>query len=60
MAAFTGTLRPCPRNPRYFTHDSGRAIYLTGSHTWVSLKDQGMTDPPAPFEVEAVLYLVAR
>jgi hypothetical protein len=43
---FHGTLRHNPANPRYFTDDSGRAIYLTGSHTWATLVDiQGEGDP---------------
>lgn len=33
---FHGTLRPCPYNPRYFTDDTGEAIYLSGSHTWAT------------------------
>jgi hypothetical protein len=27
-------LRPHPSNPRWLTDGSGRAIVLTGSHTW--------------------------
>lgn len=38
--AAVGTLRVCPENPRFFTDDSGRAIYLTGSHTWNVLTEQ--------------------
>ncbi len=34
-----GTLRVSKTNPRYFTNDSGRAVYLTGSHTWDNLVD---------------------
>jgi hypothetical protein len=26
-----------PKNPRYFTDGSGKAVFLTGSHTWGSL-----------------------
>lgn len=36
---FQGTLRPHPENPRYFTDNTGKAIYLTGSHVWDSLQD---------------------
>jgi hypothetical protein len=36
-----GPLRVHPRNPRYFTDGSGKAIYLTGSHTWNNLQDSG-------------------
>jgi len=35
----TGPLRVHPTNPRYFTDGSGKAIYLTGSHTWNNLQD---------------------
>jgi len=45
-------LRPLtvhPNNPRYFTDGSGRAIYLTGSHTWANLQDVGLTDPSPLF-----------
>lgn len=35
---FSGVLRINPDNPRYFTDDSGKAIYLTGSHTWANGK----------------------
>ena len=34
-----GPLRVNAENPRYFTDGSGRAIYLTGSHTWDNLID---------------------
>ena len=44
--AFHGPLRVSPANPRYFTDDSGRAIYLTGSHTWANLVEiKGDGDP---------------
>ena len=36
---FNGVLRANPVNPRYFTDDSGGAIYLTGSHTWAVMLD---------------------
>jgi hypothetical protein len=38
-AAATGPLRVLTSNPRYFTDSTGRAIYLTGSHTWMNLQD---------------------
>jgi hypothetical protein len=34
-----GALRVHPMNPRYFTDGSGKAIYLTGSHTWRNMQD---------------------
>ena len=36
-AAAGGPLRVLASNPRYFTDGSGKAIYLTGSHTWTNL-----------------------
>ena len=40
MAA-RGPLRVLAANPRYFTDGSGRAVYLTGSHTWDNRQDIG-------------------
>ena len=45
-----GPLRPHPDNPRYFTDSSGRAVYLTGAHTWNSIVDMGPADPPPRFD----------
>ena len=42
----TGPLRVNPKNPRYFSDGSGKAIYLTGSHTWANLMDRGQLNPP--------------
>ena len=51
----TGPLKVSDANPRYFTDGTGRAIYLTGSHTWSNLMDMGQDDPPEPFDFEAYL-----
>ena len=29
MSYFDGPLKICPQNPRYFTNNTGKAIYLT-------------------------------
>ena len=50
-----GPLRVNLSNPRYFTDGSGKAVYLTGSHTWNNLSDSGAEDPPAPFDYNAYL-----
>lgn len=43
-------------NPRYFgIAAGGRAVYLTGSHTWNSFQDWGPTDPPRAFDFSAYL-----
>ena len=52
---FAGTLRVLSPNPRYFTDDGARAIYLTGSHNWVNFKDYGVNDPPPAFNYTAFL-----
>jgi len=44
-AAASGPLRRHPANPRYFTDDSGRAVLLTGSHTWNNLVDLAALAP---------------
>ena len=52
----TGPLRANPANPRYFTDGSGKAIYLTGSHTWANLMDRGQLNPPgAAFDYAAYM-----
>ena len=47
-------------NPRYFTDGSGKAIYLTGSHTWANLQDIGLTDPPPVFNWTAYLDFMRK
>jgi hypothetical protein len=37
-----GPLRVHPSNPRYFTDGSGKAIYLTGSHSFNNLQDSAL------------------
>src|SRR5215469_6131959 len=58
----TGPLRANPANGRYFTDGSGRAIYLTGSHTWSNLMDRGTLHPPrVPFDYPAYMkWMVAQ
>ena len=36
-----GPLRVHPANPRYFSNGSGKAVYLTGAHTWANLQERG-------------------
>jgi Putative collagen-binding domain of a collagenase len=60
FAPATGPLRVHPTNPRYFTDGSGKAIYLTGSHTWTSLVNRGLTDPPAELDYSAYLDFLER
>lgn len=50
-----GPLRVHPDNPRYFADGSGKAVYLTGSHSWNNLQDQGIASPPPEFNFSAYL-----
>ena len=56
-----GLLHVSARNPRYFENAAGQIVYLTGSHTWSNLQDNGTVDPPPAFNYAAYLdFLVAR
>jgi hypothetical protein len=50
-----GPLRVSEANPRYFTNNFGRAVYLTGAHTWNNLVDMGISEPPEAFDYEYYL-----
>ena len=53
----TGPLRRSPSNPRYFTDGSGKAIYLTGSHTWSNFQEK--SDGPSPdFDYAGYVHLL--
>lgn len=54
-----GPLRPHPANPRYFTDDTGRAVLLTGSHTWNNLVDMAPEGSDVKFDDEAYLDWMA-
>lgn len=43
-----GPLRVHPANHRYFTDGSGKAVLLTGSHTWAGFQDTRYADWPSP------------
>jgi hypothetical protein len=59
MTRAKGPLRIHPRNPRYFTDGSGKAVYLTGSHTWDNLQDSGAIGKPVTrFDYNAYLDLL--
>ena len=61
---FHGPLRRCPENPRYFTDDTGRAICLSGSHTWAVFQDlvplDGEPSPGQLFDFEDWLAFSKR
>ncbi len=54
-APVNGPLRVSPENPRYFADASGDIVYLTGSHTWSNLQDNGNGYPPPEFNYTAYL-----
>ena len=55
---FHGPLRYNPANPRYFTDDTGKAIYLTGSHTWANLIELRLEGQP-DFDNSAFLEMLS-
>jgi Family of unknown function (DUF6298)/Cellulase (glycosyl hydrolase family 5) len=50
-----GPLTVSTVNPRYFSDPSGRAVYLTGAHTWNNLVDMDSRFPPRSFNFDAYL-----
>lgn len=55
----SGPLTVHPENPRYFMDATGRAVYLTGSHTWMNLSDIDTRNPPRRFDFTAYLDKLA-
>jgi hypothetical protein len=58
--AITSPLRISKSNPRYFTDNSGRAIYLTGAHTWENFQDVRLNDAEKPFDWPRYLDFLVR
>jgi hypothetical protein len=56
---FCGPLRVGSKNPRYFTEDSGRAVFLGGSHTWASLVEHKLSKEEPDFDYDAYLDFMA-
>ena len=46
----SGPLRVHGTNPRYFSDTEGKAVLLTGSHTWSNFIDNGGSNPPPEFD----------
>lgn len=56
-----GPLKVSEINPRYFTDNSGKAVYLTGSHTWDNLVDMTVDDESPVFNYdEYIKFLTAH
>jgi Malectin domain/Putative collagen-binding domain of a collagenase len=59
--AITSPLRVSMANSHFLTDGSGRAVYLSGSHTWDNMQDLGNGGSPAPFDFNSyVNFLVAH
>ncbi|MBO3833014.1 MAG: hypothetical protein FGF51_06455 [Candidatus Brockarchaeota archaeon] len=50
-------LKTHPANPRYFCDSTGKAVYLTGSHTWSNLQEY---ESDSPFDYEAYLDFMRK
>jgi len=50
-----GPLRVHPTNPRYFADGSGKAVFLTGSHTWANFQERGVAGKTPDFDYERYL-----
>lgn len=59
LVPIRGRLRPHPTNGRYFTNDTGGAIYLTGSHLGWELQDNAW-DKGVTFDFDSYLDLLTR
>lgn len=55
-----GPLRISEKNPRYFTDNHGKAVYLTGSHTWNNLVDMNSPTLTEKFDFAAYLEWMKR
>lgn len=55
-----GPLRVHSGNRRYFADRTGKAVYLTGAHTWPNLVDIGPADPPPRFDFDGYLDFLER
>jgi len=58
--ATAGPLRIHPDNPRYFADRAGRAVWLTGSHTWANFQERGVKGKTPDFDYDAYLDFLQR
>lgn len=56
----SGSLHVSDVNPRYFTDGSGKAVYLTGAHTWNNLVEMNTMAQPNTFDFQAYLDFMER
>ena len=57
VAPARGPFRVHPSNYRYFTDGSGKAILLTGSHTWANFQNNRYENAPSPPMLDFNAYL---
>jgi putative heme-binding domain-containing protein len=53
-------LKALTTNPHYFSDGTGKAIYLTGSHTWNNLQDWGTNDRVQPLDFAAYVNMLVK
>ncbi|MGQ9822832.1 MAG: DUF6298 domain-containing protein [Thermogutta sp.] len=58
--AAAGPLHVHPANGRYFATPDGRAVYLTGSHTWNNFQDMSADARQPGFDFDAYLQFLER
>ena len=60
VAQINGALRHLPSNPRYFTDNTGEAIFLTGSHTWENFQDMSSREGRPKFDWNEYLNMMVK
>jgi hypothetical protein len=55
----TAPLRALSSNPRYFMDGDGKAVYLTGSHTWNTVQDWGTEGVVESLDFTAFVNMLA-
>src|SRR5437868_8355635 len=56
----TTPLKALATNPHYFTDGTGKAIYLTGSHTWNNFQDWGTNDSIQPLDFQPFVQMLVK
>ncbi len=59
QSVINGPLKVSVKNPRYFSDNNGKAVYLTGSHTWANLQDNLMKGDK-PFDYPLYLDMMQK
>ena len=56
----SGPLRVHPQNPRWLADRAGRAVFLTGSHTWANRQERGVEGKTPDFDYPGYLDFLER